>query len=178
MSATLPQNDQASPGGQTCARSYASIAEAAEEYADLGFKLLYLDGKSPNVMGDGWQRGPSATPDHWEKHPGHNIGCQAGPVSGFWGIDPDTPAAEAWLQKLAKLNGEPLECHAVFRSRKGLKRLFKWPSDGHLRNWRKKPVPSCPTLEVFPGDADPAKGFQLVFPPSVHPDDGSPYQWV
>ena len=148
-----------------------AIAQAAMQYAALGWHVLPLRGRSKVPRISEWQH--NANDDEeivagwWEQWPDSNVGVQLGPRSGIIDIEADTPRAEVEMQVL--FDGSIPPC-PMFQAKRGKHRLLQWRGDlvgGACFH--------CGEIEIRTGNGD--KGAQSVFPPSIH-ESGIQYKWL
>ena len=136
-----------------------SLVENIRRGYGLGWSFTLLSGKRPTLRG--WQQRPRETLEEavaWAEQ--GNVGLRTGRASGIVVIDVD-PGADVTgldLPPTIRVNtGRPGAFHLYFRSDKALGN-----SAGRLG----------PHVDVK------ADGGQVVFPGSVHPDTGQPYEWA
>ncbi len=148
-----------------------AIAQAAMQYAALGWHVLPLRGRSKVPRIGEWQHNASDDEEiivgWWEAWPNSNVGVQLGPRSGIIDIECDSPRAEAEI--VALFNGDVPVC-PTYQAKRGKHRLFKYRGDlagGACFH--------CGEIEIRTGNGD--KGAQSVFPPSIH-ETGVIYKWL
>lgn len=138
------------------------LFEEARRGCARGWALIRLNGKHP--MAKGWQRGEPAKLDRilkWTTS-GHNLGLRTGRISGVIVLDDDSPDGSA----SAKLS---LPKTATVITGSGKRHYYFRAPDFKVGNSVKT---------VAEGIDIRGDGGQVVFPGSIHPDTGQPYQWA
>ena len=143
----------------------------ALKYAEKGLPVVPLHYRSKRPRAERWQERATTDPETinaiWEQDGELNIGIKLGRGS-FIDLECDTDEAETEYQAL--WGGNPPHV-PTFKGKRGKHRLFRW-----REGFPNKAVFHAGAIEVRLGNDD--KGAQSVFPPSIHPDGETRYQWV
>lgn len=138
------------------------LFEEARKGHTRGWAFICLNGKHP--MAKGWQRGEPAKLDRilqWTTS-GHNLGLRTGRTSGVVVIDDDSVDGSA----SAKLN---LPKTPTVITGSGKRHYYFRAPDFKVGNSVKT---------IAEGIDIRGDGGQVVFPGSIHPDTGRPYEWA
>lgn len=157
------------------------MLKQARSLYDLGFAIIWLKPKSKMPVKSGWTTGPR---DSWESlkkdyRTGYNIGVRLGRASrlenGYLGcLDMDVKDP-AYFKKA-------LTCAEKVLGGKIYPQVASGSGNGsaHFYFASPKPFPMV-QVEKHKGKWEVclySEGRQMVLPPSIHPDTGSPYLWV
>ena len=146
----------------------SEILEAAIRYLPRTVPL-HVRGKDPSV-GRGWPDWPATRESvtaHYTEHPDANIGIRTG--DGLIGLDVDAwDGGDLALARLERKHGKLPATPTVVTGSGSRHHYFRGPPTLRSRNLRTVGIDG---IEIKAG------GFQLVAPPSVHPDTGRLYVW-
>lgn len=149
-----------------------TLTDAALAYYDRGWSIFPLKGKRPLVDWKTYQceRGTRDDVERLFSDPAcTGIGLALGGLSGVIRIDADSAGALAELQRLGSLPDT-----LCFRS----------PSSPHSFGWLLQHVDGITTEKLWKGKGEheelrvQSHGAYTVLPPSLHPDTGTPYEWI
>jgi len=102
--------------------------------------------------------------ESWARqYPGCNWGAVAGPDSGFFAVDVDSPKAMMKLEIEFGLLPEGL----TNVTSRGYQLIYEWPQNADVRSAGNRP---CQGIDIR------GRGSYIVIPPSVHPS-GASYGW-
>jgi len=145
------------------------MLKEALEYCKQGWSVIPCKGKNAGGYLDSWkefQEKPASEEqiiEWWERWPLANIGVVLGGVSDIIDLEMECYKEEGC--RFYKGHQEELEGYPFFLSGKGsIHVIFKYPDNG---------IPS----RKYPWGEIRSNGNVSIFPPSIHPETGKPYEW-
>lgn len=154
--------------------------DAALDYAERGWKVFPLDGKTP-FLANGFHIATTNAKKimrWWDRYPDSNVGIACASEGGPIVLDIDDSLASDWLYEtfdipitLEASSGRKHKRHLYFaapRSGKEVRRHLKPFRDSAFSNRADGKI----SLDIL-GD-----GGYVVAPPSIHPETARRYQWV
>lgn len=164
--------------------TFPTVAASALEYAARGWHVFpakiedgqkkgYIAGKAKGGARWGATTDPDTIRDYWQEFPGALLGITAGPDSGLFVVDADTPEGHdkdgvgtlrGWIEDHGDL---PHTIEATTPSG-GWHVYFRWPDNLDIRNSESK---------LAPGIDVRGEGGMVLAPPTIKPGTGKAYRW-
>jgi len=145
------------------------MLKEALEYCRRGWSVIPCKGKNAGGYLNSWkefQEKPASEEQvakWWEEWPSANIGVVLGKVSGIADLEIECYEEEGC--RFYEEHQKELEGYLFFLSGKGsIHTIFKYPDSG---------IPS----RKYPWGEIRSTGNVSIFPPSIHPETGKPYEW-
>jgi len=151
----------------------APFAAAAPALWANGYSAipLYHRSKKPHFQaGSNWAQvycnrlATEAERDTWLAYPDANVGICLGPASGIMALDFDNDVNGMQARIIDMIPDSPVKK----RGAKGFTAMYRFSGEAS----KGLSVDGVRVLDVL------ASGKQTVLPPSLHPDNGRPYEWI